>query len=99
MKYSDIVYRCPGPHQRPGGTFDCRGVDSAEGHEQARHEGWFDTLPEAIAGKASLKELPLNDAPPTRKELEQKATELNIKFDKKMSDEVLSKKISDALGA
>lgn len=98
MKYSDIVYRCPGPHQRKGGTFDCRGVNSAEDHEQARQDGWFDTLPEAIAGKASLKELTPND-PPTRKELEQKATELNIKFDKKMSDEVLSKKIFDALGA
>lgn len=61
--------------------------------------GWFETLPEAIVGKTSLQELPPAELPPTRDELEQKAKELGIKFDKKMSDEVLTKKISDAVGA
>lgn len=96
--YSSIVYRCPGPHQRPRGTFDFKGVSSEAEHEAARQDGWFDTLPEAIEGKASLKELPPVDLPPTRDELEQKAKQLNIKFDKKTSDEVLAKKISDSLG-
>lgn len=99
MKYSSIVYRCPGPHQRKGGTFDYKGVSSEAEHEQARKDGWFDTLPEAIEGKAALIELPPDNAPPTRAELEQKAKELNIKFDKKTTDEVLSKKIADVLGA
>jgi hypothetical protein len=99
MKYSDMVYRCPGPHQRPGGTFEFKGVVSTAEHEEARQAGWFDTLPEAIAGKASLKELPPDELPPTRGELEQKARELNIKFDKKLSDEALGKKIADVLGA
>lgn len=98
MKYSNIVYRCPGPHQRPGGTFDYLGVNSEAEHAQALKDGWFETMPEAIDGKSSLKELPPVDLPPTRDELEQKAKQLNIKFDKKMSDEVLTKKISDALG-
>jgi hypothetical protein len=99
MSYSEIVYRCPGPHQRPGGTFAFKGVTSEAEKEAALKDGWFETMPEAIAGKASLKELPSDTAPPTREELEQKAKELGIKFDKKTSDEVLSKKISEALGA
>ena len=99
MKYSNIVYRCPGPHQRPGGTYDFRGVTSQEEEAELLSQGWFGTVPEAIAGKASLVELPPDVSPPTREELEQKAKELNIKFDKKMSDEVLSKKIADAVGA
>lgn len=98
MKYSNIVYRCPGVHQRPGGTFDFKGVESEADQAELLKAGWFETLPEAIAGKASLKELPPAELPPTRDELEQKAKQLNIKFDKKMSDEVLGKKIADALG-
>lgn len=102
-EYSDIVYRCPGPYQRPHGTFDFRGVTSKVDHEQALKDGWFNTLPEAIEGKASLIELPaaeaVDNSPPTREELEQQAKELGIKFYKRTSDEVLSKKIDDALGA
>jgi hypothetical protein len=72
---------------------------SKEELAQALKEGWFETMPEAINGRVSLKELPPSELPPTRDELEQKAKELGIKFDKKTSDEVLSKKISDAVGA
>jgi hypothetical protein len=97
-KYQDMVYKCPGPHQRPGGTFTTRGVNSAEEHAAAIEDGWFNSLPEAIAGKASVVELP-PDTPPTRAELEQKAKELGIKFNEKTADEVLAKKISEALGA
>lgn len=99
MKYSNIVYRCPGPHQRPGGTYAFRGVSSEAELAQALIEGWFETMPEAINGHVSLKELPPSELPPTRDELEQKAKELGIKFDKKTSDETLTKKISDAVGA
>ena len=99
MSYSNMVYKCPGPHQRPGGTFAFKGVKSKEEEAQALQEGWFETLPEAINGRVSLKELPPSELPPTRDELEQKAKELGIKFDKKTTDEVLVKKISDAVGA
>lgn len=97
-KYQDMVYKCPGPHSRAGGTYDTKGVNSKEEHEAALEAGWFNTLPEAVAGKSSLVELPA-DAPPTRKELEQKAKELNIKFDKKVTDKDLAAKITAALGA
>lgn len=98
MSYSNIVYRCPGPHQRPGGTFDYKGVTSKTEEAELLQAGWFETLPEAINGRVSLKELPPSELPSTRDELEQKAKELGIKFDKKTSDEVLTKKINDAVG-
>ena len=99
MKYSNIVYRCPGPHQRPGGTYAFRGVESQEEEDQLLGQGWFRTMPEAIDGKSSLKELPSDDAPPTREELEQKAKKLGVRFDKKTTDEALLKKVTEALGA
>ncbi len=99
MKYQDMVYQCPGPHARKGGTFDTKGVNSKEEHEAALKNGWFNTLPEAIEGKSAVVDLPPVELPPTREELEQKAKELNIKFDKKTTDEVLAKKISDVMGA
>lgn len=100
MKFPNMVYRCPGPHQRPGGTFAFQGVANEGELAKAVKEGWFETLPEAINGRASLVEawkVPA-DSPPTRAELEQKAKELGIQFDKKTTDEALSKKISDAVG-
>ena len=96
--YQDMVYKCPGPYTRAGGTYDTKGVNSPEEHEQALKDGWFRTLPEAIEGKSAVVEV-LADKPPTRDELEQKAKELNIKFDKKTSGKDLSDKIAKALGA
>ncbi|MEY4761252.1 MAG: hypothetical protein RLZZ200_1108 [Pseudomonadota bacterium] len=98
-KYQDMVYRCPGPYSRAGGTYDTKGVNSRAEHDAALNDGWFNTMPEAIAGNASVVETPADDKPPTRAELEQKATELGIKFDKKTKDEDLAKKIAGALGA
>lgn len=98
MKYSSIVYKCPGPHQCPGGTFAYRGVNSETEQAEALSSGWFRTLPEAIEGKTAEKRSSF-EPPPTREELEHKAKELGIKFDKKTTDETLSKKIAEALGA
>jgi hypothetical protein len=97
-KYQDMVYRCPGPYSRKGGTYDTKGVNSKEEHDEALANGWFRTLPEAIEGKSAVIEVP-EDKPPTRAELEQKAKELNIKFDKKVTDKDLAAKIAAALGA
>ena len=69
-----------------------------------RKDGWFATVPEAIAGKHDepLEESgddSKNDevAPPTRAELEKKAKEIGIRFDGRTSDEKLFKLITDAL--
>jgi len=60
-------------------------------------DGWFATLPEAI--DANDKPVVKSDdtAPPTRKELEAKAKELGIKFDKKTTDAELGAAITAAL--
>lgn len=103
MRFPTMVYITPGPHQRPGGTFAYRGVNDKTELDEALKEGWFRTIPEAVAKKhnevAETEVLGDNLAPPTRKELEQKAKELGIKFDKKSTDEELAKKIQEALGA
>jgi len=102
MSFPTIVYRCPGDHQRPGGTYSYRGVADDEQLEAALTDGWFVTLGEAIDGKSSAIETdpaePESNAPPTRKELEQQAKELDISFNARTSDEKLLERINEALG-
>ena len=43
-----LVYRCPGPHQRKGGTFGYMPTYSKAEWEAHLEKGWFKTLPEAI---------------------------------------------------
>lgn len=96
-----MVYKVPGKHVRPHGTFDFAGVNNAEELEAKLKDGWFLSLPEATEPK---KEAPVvattetdDTAPPTRQELEQKATELGIKFDNRFSDKKISQLIEEAL--
>jgi hypothetical protein len=99
MQFPTLVYRCPGAHQRTGGTYAYKGVTDKDQHAAALADGWFDTLPEAIEGNAPAAPAQINPAPgaefPTRAELEQKALELNLKFDGRWGD----KKLSDAIAA
>ena len=60
--------------------------------------GWFLTTPEAKAAHEAPAE-PKEDSKPTREELEQKATELGLKFDGRTSDRKLSDLIDAKLGA
>lgn len=106
-KFPCFVYRTPGEHQCPGGTFTYKPVEDAEEKSEALQKGWFETLPEALgepAPKPVVQEepaqeepVPQEDAPPTREELEEKAKELGIKFNKNTSDDVLLEKITKAL--
>jgi len=96
-----MVYKVPGKHVRPHGTYDFTGVNNAEELETKLKEGWFLSLPEAIEPK---KVAPVSEdvkaddtAPPTRQELEEKATELGIKFDGRFSDKKIAQLIEDAL--
>jgi hypothetical protein len=98
MEFPTIVYRCPGNYQRPGGTYSYRQVSDYAGLTDALAEGWFATLPEAIIGKSSaVDEVADDDAPPTRAEMESKATELGVKFDGRTSDKALRDRIAAAL--
>lgn len=51
------------------------------------------------AGEKASDSTPNDNEPPSRAELEAKATELNIAFDRRMSDKTLAKKIGEALAA
>lgn len=48
IKFPSFVYRCPGAHQCPGGTYDHRLVKSVEDLEAAASDGWWPTLPLAM---------------------------------------------------
>lgn len=96
-----MVYKVPGKHVRPHGTYDFAGVENAEELEAKLKDGWFPSLPEAIDSKKvePIVEASKADdiAPPTRLELEEKATELGIKFDGRFSDKKISQLIEEAL--
>lgn len=93
--FPTLVYKTPGTHARSGGTYSYLGVADAAALDAALADGWFLTLPEAIAGKADE---PADNSAPTREELEAKATELNIQFDGRTTDKKLAEKIEHALG-
>ena len=94
MIFPTIVYRCPGDHHRAGGTYGFLGVSDSAGLVLALSSGWFLTLPEAIEGKSAE---PADDSPPTRAELEVKASELGLKFDGRTSDRRLIEMIEHEL--
>lgn len=102
MRFPTMVYRCPGPHQRPGGTFNTIGIKDQAELDAALADGWFETLPEAtgevsIAKFREALEVLGDDAPPSRAELEKQASELGIKFKKSTTDDELNAKINEAL--
>jgi len=101
MEFPSMVYKVPGKHVRPHGTYDFAGVNNAEELDAKLKEGWFSSLPEAIEPKKvkAVVEATKEDdiAPPTRQELEEKATELGIKFDGRFSDKKISQLIEETL--
>ena len=101
-EFPALVYKDKGKYDRKGGTYDFTGVQNAEELASKLASGWYLSLEEAInpVSAAPVKEeviIPDDDAPPTRAELEAKATELGIKFDGRYSDKRISQLIEDAL--
>src|SRR5262245_51663474 len=96
-----MLYKSPGPHDIHGGKFDYVIVEDDQiGATQAK--GWCLTTTEAkrameiTTAAENAKFADSADAsPPTREELEMKATELQIKFDGRTSD----KKLRDLIAA
>lgn len=96
MKNATMLYKVPGAHQTNGNvTFDYVIVDAdVPGEiEKAEAAGWRKSLPEAQAFTGDF------EGAPTREELEQKATELGLKFDGRTSDKRLAALIAEALAA
>ena len=58
MDLPTVLYRCPGPHSRAGGTYDFLGVETEENYEAAIAAGWKLTMPDAIdAYEGKVKEI------------------------------------------
>ena len=96
-----MVYKVPGKHVRPHGTYDFVWVNNVEEFEAKIKEGWFSSFSEAIGAKKEVEVVEDKEsddtAPPSRQELEEKATELGIKFDGRYSDKKISQLIEEAL--
>jgi hypothetical protein len=92
---SEIVYKVPGKNHGPKGkTYDWKPVKSEDEFLQALEDGWFDTLEEAVDGKA--KKVKKEDIP-TREELKETAKDLDIEFAKNVTDKTLFGLIKDKL--
>lgn len=94
MDFPTILYRCPGPHSRPGGSYALLPVADAQALAEAEQVGWFRTMPEAIEGRTAQKAEPADDAPPTRAEMEQRAAEVGMKVDGRWSDARLAAELA-----
>ena len=110
--FMEIVYKIPGKNAGPEGySYDWSPVKSEVELKEKLKDGWFDTLEDALKGErarddegqyvADDPETPENEAynkPPTREELKQMATDLDIEFPKNIKDIKLRKLIDEKLG-
>ena len=97
-EFPALVYKVPGKHVRPYGTYDFEGVNNAEELQAKLKEGWFWSLSEAIESENKEETAKEDDTTPaSRQELEEKATELGIKFDGRFSDKKIAQLIESAL--
>ena len=107
--FPTLLYKCPGPWSGNGYTFGSRPADNESEFAAALADGWHETVPKAVeawkAPKASPTQTPsapeappqLENAPPSREEIERKCAELGIPVHHKNTDATLLKKIEEAL--
>lgn len=93
-----MLFKVPGPHLADGVMFEYIVVPD-EQDDATAEAGWFKSLPEAAAAaaKVPVPDVVGDDAPVTRAELEQKATDLGLKFDGRTTDAKLAERIAEAL--
>jgi len=95
-----MLYKAPGPHLLDGSQVDYI-VVPPDMVDETIALGWFATIPEALAAVVPAAEpeteVPADDAPVTRAELETKARELGLAFDGRTTDARLLAKIDEAL--
>lgn len=51
IEFPTLVYQTPGTHQCPGGTYAYQSAHDADQLDRLLEEGWFLSLPEALAGE------------------------------------------------
>lgn len=94
-QFPTLVYKCPGDHEAYGGqTYRYAGIADEAELQTFMANGWFMSLPEAVKGEHSE---PVDNSPPTREELEDKAKELGIIFDGRTSDKTLLRRIEEEI--
>jgi hypothetical protein len=104
MEYPAFVYRKADKARQDGSKFDTLLVHNDDERKSALDVGWADDVLQALAPKQKsvVVDEPVSvledEAPPTRAELESKATELGLKFDGRTSDRKLGLMIAEALG-
>jgi len=104
--FPTIMYKTPGPHRKTGGTYDIIGADDLKAFNANLAKGWFPSFEDALADKSAKKIIEAAESfddsidevsGPVRDELEQKAEELGIGFNKRTSDKKLAERIAAAL--
>lgn len=100
MNFPVHVYKSPGNHRfRNGKTYRYMSVANEDELNRAIADGWNTNKEDAVNGKtAELPDQVIDNAPPTREEMETKARQLGVKFDGRTSDRKLLKLIEAALG-
>ena len=88
MEFPRLVYKSASEHEL---------AEDQDQYDGLIKDGWFGSVPEAKDKKHAAK--PVVEAPPTRAELEAKAKELGIGFNKNTDDADLLKRITDKLAA
>lgn len=95
-----MLYRQPGPHQLQDGKYDYLVVPDTE-IEQTLADGWFLTTAEAKEAYDESRKgqtaAIVDNAPPTRAELEQKAAQIGLKYDGRIGDKKLAAMIAAEL--
>lgn len=100
MKFPLNAYRTPGLHKgNHGVSFDYIRCDNEEDLKKAISGGYSASFADAVAGKKPdpVVEVPSEDAPPTRAEIEEQARKVGVKVDGRMSSATLLKLIDEAM--
>lgn len=66
IEFPTLVYKTPGTHQCPGGTYAYQSAQDAAQLDGLLEEGWFLSLPEALAGEHNEERF--GDAAPSEPE-------------------------------
>jgi hypothetical protein len=109
-EFPTILYKCPGPWLGGGYSFATRPANNPDEYDAAVSDGWHPTVPLAVEAwrkpvqvevppqiAPAPANVPDDNAPPTRAEIEAKCAELGITVHHKHSDATLLKKIEEAL--
>jgi hypothetical protein len=95
MTFPTLMYRTPGPRKGPNGsTYAYVGVQDKDQFAERLAQGWHPTI---VAALGLADEAIDETSPPTRDELEAKARELGVSFNKRTSDAVLLRRIEEAI--